>query len=175
MAVENPATASRTPATPGPDVVERAAPDVLFAQLQSGPDGLTDAEAARRLVKFGSNEIPEKRVSALRQLFGYFWGPIPWMIEVAAVLSAVVRHWIDLCIIVALLVFNAGVGFWQERQAADAVAALKQGLAPQARVRRDGAWRQVDAWELVPGDVVRVRLGDVVPADLKLFGEGSLD
>ncbi len=97
------------------------------------------------------------------------------MIEVAAVLSAVVRHWIDLVIVVALLVFNAAVGFWQERQAADAVAALRRGLAPRARVQRDGRWRQVEASELAPGDVIRVRLGDIVPADVKLFGDGYLD
>jgi len=158
-----------------PDVVERSAPDELFGRLASERHGLEREEAARRLSVHGRNEIPERRESLVRQLLGYFWGPIPWMIEVAAVLSAVVEHWVDLVIIGVLLVFNAAVGFWQERQAADAVAALKQGLAPRARVLRSGDWAVVDAAELVPGDVVRIRLGDIVPADVKLFDEGYLD
>jgi H+-transporting ATPase len=158
-----------------PDEVEEASPDAVLRDLGTGPDGLGEEEAARRLDAFGRNELPEHRTSALRQLLGYLWGPIPWMIEIAALLSAVVRHWVDLAIILVLLAFNAGVGFWQERQAADAVDALKRNLAPRSRVRRGGVWHDVDAAELVPGDVVRLRLGDIVPADVKLFGEGSLD
>jgi H+-transporting ATPase len=146
----------------------------LFEILGASREGLDQAEAAKRLDRYGRNEIPERRASVLRQIFGYFWGPIPWMIEVAAVLSAVVRHWVDLVIIVILLVFNAAVGFWQEKQAADAVAALKQNLAPRARVLRAGAWQEIAAAELVPGDVVQVHLGDVVPADIRLFDAGSL-
>jgi H+-transporting ATPase len=171
--VEADATADAGALTP--ELVERSAPDELFGRLASGQHGLESGEAARRLSMHGRNEIPERRVSLARQLLGYFWGPIPWMIEVAAVLSAVVEHWVDLVIIGVLLVFNAAVGFWQERQAADAVAALKQGLAPRARVLRSGDWEMVDAAELVPGDVVRIRLGDIVPADVKLFDEGYLD
>jgi H+-transporting ATPase len=158
-----------------PDEAKDTEPDVMFQRLASSPDGLAGPEVERRLQRFGPNAIPEERVSVLRQLLGYFWGPIPWMIEVAAVLSLAVRHWVDFVIILVLLIFNAGVGFWQERQAADAVEALKARLAPTARVRRDGEWREVDATVLVPGDVVRVRLGDVIPADLKLFGAGFLD
>ncbi len=157
------------------DELEAASPEQLFARLSSRPEGLDDQEAARRLEAYGPNGIPEPQVSLLAQLAGYFWGPIPWMIEIAAMLSAVVRHWVDLVIIVVLLLFNAAVGFWQQRQAADAVAALRQGLAPRARVRRAGSWCEVDATGLVPGDVVRIRLGDIVPADVKLFGEGSLE
>ncbi|MGA7965758.1 MAG: plasma-membrane proton-efflux P-type ATPase, partial [Gammaproteobacteria bacterium] len=96
------------------------------------------------------------------------WGPIPWMIEVAAVLSAVVRHWTDLIVICALLLFNAIIGFWQERKAQNALEALKSQLALRARVRRDGKWQEVAAQDLVPGDVVRVRIGDIIPADIKL-------
>ncbi len=91
------------------------------------------------------------------------------MIEIAAILSAVVGHWTDFWIILALLVFNACVGFWVEYQAGNALSALKSQLALKARVRRDGKWGEVDASELVSGDVVRLRLGDVIPADVKLF------
>ncbi len=131
--------------------------------------GLSSAEAAARLQRYGPNALEEKRVSPLRRLLGYFWGPIPWMIEVAAVLSAVVQHWPDFWIIVALLIFNAGVGFWQEYTAGNAVEALKKQLARHARVLRDGRWREIDAQGLVPGDIIRVRLGDLVPADVKLI------
>ena len=133
------------------------------------PTGLSQAEAARRLAERGYNELPEAAVSPFRQLLGYFWGPIPWMIEIAAVLSLIVRHWEDCAIITVLLVANAGVGFWEEYQAGNAIAALKARLALQARVRRDGAWRTVPARELVPGDVIRIRLGDVIPADARLL------
>ncbi len=143
-------------------------------ELPGSLEGLTTEEAQRRLTEYGPNALEEKKRSVLRQLAGYFWGPIPWMIEVAAVLSAVVGHWTDLAIILVMLVFNAAVGFFQERQAADALAALQGELALRARVRRDGEWRGVPAADLVPGDVVRLRLGDVVPADVALAGAGFL-
>ena len=100
---------------------------------------------------------------------GFFWGPIPWMIEAAAVLSAAVGHWVDLTIISVLLLFNAAVGFWQEHQAANAVDALKKQLAIKARVKRDGQWTEIDSVNLVPGDIVRLRLGDIIPADVRLI------
>ncbi len=90
------------------------------------------------------------------------------MIEVAAVLSLLVRHWIDFAIILVLLLYNAGIGFWQERKAANALSALKKGLAPKAHVKRDGTWSTIDAVDLVPGDIVRLRLGEIVPADVTL-------
>lgn len=175
MSIDRAGTEPRPPGPGGPSSAEQAA-DIpvaeVFQRLGCTPDGLSSEEAADRLARVGSNVLPEEHVSTLQRLFGYFWGPIPWMIEVAAILSAVVRHWTDLAVIVALLVFNAAVGFVQEYQAASAVEALKQQLALQARALRDGDWRSVDAADLVPGDVVRVRLGDVVPADLKLI-EGN--
>ncbi len=130
--------------------------------------GLSSAEAARRLGRYGPNALEEKRISPLRRLLGYFWGPIPWMIEVAAVLSALVQHWPDFWIIVALLIFNAGVGFWQEYTAGNAVEALKKQLAQRARVLRDGQWQEIEARLLVPGDIIRLRLGDVIPADVRI-------
>jgi H+-transporting ATPase len=146
-------------------------------RLGSSPDGLSQAEAVKRLVQYGPNEIAEKKTSALLKFLSYFWGPIPWMIEVAVVLSGVVRHWPDFFIILLLLVANATIGFWEERQAGDAIAALKAKLAIKARVKRDGTWITPPARDLVPGDIIRLRLGDIVPADARLLDgdELSLD
>ncbi len=130
--------------------------------------GLSSQEAARKLAETGPNALPEEKTAPWLRFLRFFWGPIPWMIEVAAVLSAVVRHWTDLIVICALLLFNAVIGFWQERKAQNALEALKSQLALKARVRRDGQWQEIPARELVPGDLVRVRLGDVIPADIEL-------
>jgi H+-transporting ATPase len=138
-------------------------------QLDSSPDGLTAVEAKKRLAKYGSNEIEEETTSSLRALLAYFWGPIPWMIEVAVILSAALGHWADFFIILLLLVANAGVGFSEEHQAGKAIAALKAQLAIKARVLRDGKWVTPPAGELVPGDVIRMRIGDIVPADARLL------
>ncbi len=142
--------------------------DVLRA-LDAKPDGLSNDEARRRLEQFGLNVLEEREESELRKFLGYFWGPIPWMIEIAAILSAAISHWLDLIIILAMLGINAVVGFWQEHQASNAIDALKKQLAPKARVRRDNKWQQIDADTLVPGDAVRMELGDVIPADVKLI------
>jgi H+-transporting ATPase len=130
--------------------------------------GLSVAEAEKRLKQYGPNEIPEKKTNPIIRFLGYFWGPIPWMIEVAVVLSAYLAHWDDFGVILALLFVNAIVGFWQEYKAENAIELLKQRLALKARVLRDGKWSEIPARELVPDDVVRVRLGDIAPADLKL-------
>ncbi|MEJ2155740.1 MAG: plasma-membrane proton-efflux P-type ATPase [Desulfobacteraceae bacterium] len=142
--------------------------DELMAQLDATAQGLSSDKAQQRRAQVGANEIPEQSRSALVQFLGYLWGPIPWMIEAAALLSLLVRHWLDLIIIMILLFFNAVVGFWQEHQAGNAVAALKKRLALKSRVRRDGRWQLVDAKDLVPGDIIRLRLGDIIPADAKL-------
>ncbi|MEO6974134.1 MAG: plasma-membrane proton-efflux P-type ATPase, partial [Rhodoferax sp.] len=138
-------------------------------KLGSSPDGLSDAEAKKRLTQYGPNEIEEKKTNVLLKLLSYFWGPIPWMIEIAVVLSAVVGHWPDFGIILLLLIANAAVGFWEERQAGNAIEALKAKLAIKARVKRDGKWINPPARELVPGDAIRLRLGDIVPADARLL------
>jgi len=141
----------------------------LMTQLGATSQGLSTDEAQRRLARFGANEIKEKTTSPIVKFLGYLWGPIPWMIEAAAILSLVVHHWVDLGIIVALLLFNAGVGFWQEYQAGNAVAALKKKLALKSRVLRQGSWQLLNARELVPGDIIRLRAGDIIPADAKLI------
>ena len=137
--------------------------------MGSSPDGLSQAEAQKRLAQYGPNEIEEKKTNQFLKFLTYFWGPIPWMIEIAVILSGVVRHWPDFFIILLLLVANAVVGFWEEHQAGNAIAALKAKLAIKARVKRDGKWTTPEARELVPGDVIRVRLGDIVPADARLL------
>ena len=138
-------------------------------KLGSSPDGLAQAEAQKRLTQYGPNEIEEKKTNPFLKFLSYFWGPIPWMIEIAVILSGVVRHWPDFFIILLLLVANAVVGFWEEREAGNAIAALKAKLAVKARVKRDGKWINPPARELVPGDVIRMRLGDIVPADARLL------
>ena len=141
----------------------------LQAKLGSSPDGLTQAEAQKRLTQYGPNEIEEKKTNQLLKFLSYFWGPIPWMIEAAVILSAVARHWPDFGIILLLLLANAMAGFWEEHQAGNAIAALKAKLAIKARVKRDGKWISAAARDLVPGDVIRMRLGDIVPADARLL------
>jgi H+-transporting ATPase len=141
----------------------------VAAKESATPQGLTQAEAQRRQIESGFNEIPERSVNPVLKFLTYFWGPIPWMIEVAAVLSAILRHGADFAIIAALLLGNAVVGFWEEYQAGNAIAALKARLALEARVKRDGVWTTVPARELVPGDLIRLRLGDIIPADARLL------
>jgi H+-transporting ATPase len=144
-------------------------------RLESSPDGLTHAEAAKRLEQYGPNEIVEHKTNPLLKFLSYFWGPIPWMIEVAVILSGVVGHWPDFFIILLLLVANAVVGYTEEHQAGNAIEALKAKLAITARVRRDGAWVTPPARELVPGDVIRLRLGDIVPADARLLDGDEIE
>ncbi|HUC48079.1 MAG TPA: plasma-membrane proton-efflux P-type ATPase [Xanthobacteraceae bacterium] len=140
--------------------------------VEPSPDGLSTAEAQHRLAQYGENALAEHHVSVLERLARFFWGPIPWMIEIAAVLSGALRHWNDLAIILTMLFINAGVGFWQEFKADNAIALLKQRLALKARVKRDGAWQDIQARLLVPGDLILIKLGNVVPADAKLVGDG---
>ncbi len=144
-------------------------------QLETSADGLTQAEATKRLTTYGPNEITEHHTNALLKFLSYFWGPIPWMIEIAVILSGVVGHWPDFFIILVLLVANALVGYIEERQAGNAIDALKAKLAVTARVRRDGAWTTPAARELVPGDVIRLRLGDIVPADARLLDGDEIE
>ena len=150
------------------DLKSMPLPDVE-KKLSSSPDGLSQTEAEKRLSQYGPNEIEEKKTNGLLKFLSYFWGPIPWMIEVAVILSGVVRHWPDFFIILLLLLANAVVGFWEEHEAGNAIDALKAKLAVKARVIRDGKWITPPARELVPGDVIRLRLGDIVPADARLL------
>lgn len=122
--------------------------------------------------QFGPNSIEEKQKSAILKFLSYFWGPIPWMIEVAAILSIVVKHWSDFFVILALLVFNAVIGFWQEMKASNALDSLKKQMALKALVKRDGEWKEINSSEIVPGDLVKVTSGDIIPADM-MFVQGD--
>ena len=171
-----PDTASPKDAQFKPEAKEGAKDDLkalplaeVEKKLGSSPDGLSQAEATKRLAQYGPNEIEENKTNALLKFLKYFWGPIPWMIELAVILSGVVQHWPDFFIILVLLFANATIGFWEERQAGNAIDALKAGLAIKARVKRDGKWITPAAKDLVPGDVIRLRLGDIVPADARLL------
>ncbi len=141
----------------------------LFSRYQTGPDGLSDAQAQEGLIQFGPNDLPEHRVSRLRKILGYFWGPIPWMIEIAVILSYITGRYDDFLIILLLLWVNAVVGFWQENKAGNAIELLKQKLALTAHVKRNGRWSEIAGRDLVPGDIVRVRIGEIIPADLILY------
>jgi len=151
-----------------PDL-ERAALDTVYAALGASPEGLSGNEAAQRLTKYGRNELVEEEISDLQKFLRFFTGPIAYMIEAAALLSLLMGHWADLAIILVLLFYNAISGFWQERKASDALAALKAGMAPKATALRDGEFTSIDAAEVVPGDVLRIKLGEVVPADVRFI------
>src|SRR5437016_4288192 len=160
---------------PTSDLAGTASPTIaeILAKLATDPNtGLNPTQVQERLKKYGPNALAEEKKSALSAFLVYVWGPISWMIEAAALMAFIVRDWGDFTIIASLLLFNALLGFWEEHEAANALDALKSSLALKARVLRDGKWQEVDARTLVPGDVIRLYLGDVVPADCKLI-EGN--
>ncbi len=141
-----------------------------LAELESDAErGLSEQEARRRLQQYGPNAIEEKEEPLWHRIFRRFWGPIPWMIEVAAILSAIVQKWEDFVIITIMLLVNAALDFFQEHRALNALAALKQRMALEVTVLRDGEYRTIPARELVPGDIVKLKIGDLVPADVQLL------
>ncbi len=135
--------------------------------------GLSTAEARARLKKYGPNKIEARERTWWQRLLLRFWGPIPWMIEIAAVLSAIARRWEDFVIIMIMLLVNAFVDFYQESKALNAIEVLKKKLALKALVKRDGRWQVIDAAGLVPGDIIKLKIGNVIPADVLLLGEGD--
>jgi H+-transporting ATPase len=132
--------------------------------------GLTSEEARRRLEKFGLNTMPDTALHPWRMAIEKFWAPVPWMLEGAIVLQLALGKYVEAAIIVGLLIFNAALGLLQESRAQATLAALKSRLALNASVRRDGVWKTIPAAELAPGDVVKLSLGGVVPADARLTG-----
>src|SRR5262252_250036 len=140
-----------------------------FHATNSSKNGLDSAEAKRRLPQYGRNALEDRTESKWHKLLSYFWGPLPFLIEAAAIISALRSDWPDFAVVTGLLLYNAAVGFWQDNKAANALAALKKGLAPRARALRDNQWVTIDAAELVPGDIVSVTAGQIVPADLVLI------
>jgi len=152
-----------------PDL-EKLPIDQVVAQLAAQPDrGLTAADAQQRLARYGPNALIEQEESLAAKVLAHFTGPIAYMIEAAAIVSALLGRWEDFAIISGLLLFNVGLELWQDMKASNALAALKKGLAPQATALRDAEWQTVQAATLVPGDIVKIRLGMIVPADLRLL------
>jgi len=138
--------------------------------------GLSAGEAALRLAQFGANEVAEEQPHPLLALLRKFWSPVPWMLEVTIILQLVLGKPDEAAVIAVLLVVNAVLGFLQEGRANKALALLRQRLDIEARVLRDGRWQRLSARSLVPGDAVHVRMGDLVPADLRLVeGQVQLD
>jgi len=142
----------------------------LLKELKSdAKSGLREKDVSERLEKFGYNEIVERKESLLVRFLKNFWGPIPWMIEAAVILSIIDKDWKDVIIIGSLLLINGLIEFVQGYKADNAMAMLKKNLASKSRVMRDGKWHELEARELVPGDIIRIRLGDIIPADVKLL------
>jgi len=129
--------------------------------------GLDTSQIFERRQRFGSNEIIEREEPLWHRIFRRFWGPIPWMIEVAAILSCIVQKWEDFAIIMTMLLINAGVDFFQEHRALNALKVLKQHLDVETTVFRSGEFERVPARDLVPGDIIKLKIGDIVPADVQ--------
>ena len=135
----------------------------------STPSGLSSAEAARRLLNFGPNRVVEERVQPLARVMAHFWAPVPWMLEATIALQVTIGERLEALMIATLLLLNVGLGVFQENRANAALALLKQRLVLKVRVKRDGAWVEAPAADLVPGDIVQASLGSVVPADLRII------
>ncbi|VAW60046.1 Lead, cadmium, zinc and mercury transporting ATPase; Copper-translocating P-type ATPase, partial [hydrothermal vent metagenome] len=131
--------------------------------------GLSEAQVKNRISQYGYNEIQEIEESIFHRLFRRFWGPVPWMIEIAALLSAIVQKWEDLIIILIMLLVNAGLDFLQEHRALNALKSLKSRISLEVTVLRTGTYQQISSRELVPGDLIKLKIGDIIPADVQLL------
>jgi H+-transporting ATPase len=146
----------------------------MTAPEAATPMGLTSAEARQRLGEFGPNTVSEQAPPAWRVYLAKFWGPIPWLLEIAIVLQIGIGKYVEAAVVSGLLLFNATLGFIQEGRAGAALAALKKRLAPTALTRRDGEWVRLAASGLVPGDVIALPLGALVPADARIVSGAVL-
>jgi len=142
--------------------------------LETSPNGLTQSEAQKRIGRFGRNEVVEKEKNPVLDFLSHYWGPMPWLLESAIVLSYVLGHYLELAVVFGLLTMNAIIGFAHTRSSRRALGLLKKRLAVQARVLRNGEWKIQDAKDLVPGDIIGIGLGDLVPADAKVLGDGRV-
>ena len=148
---------------------EKLSPEETEKKLETDLEkGLSSSECNKRLREYGENILEATKKSIWLRLVSFFWGPIPWMIEIAAILSGFLHRWPDFIMIIALLLINAVLGFFQEYKANNAIEALKEKLALKARVLRNGIWKTIEAKDLVPGDIIAVKLGNIIPADIKL-------
>nr|XP_010929115.1 plasma membrane ATPase 4 [Elaeis guineensis] len=150
--------------------------DEVFEQLKCSREGLTSADGEQRLQIFGPNKLEEKKESKLLKFLGFMWNPLSWVMEIAAIMAIVLANgggkppdWQDFVGIVVLLIINSTISFIEENNAGNAAAALMAGLAPKTKVLRDGKWSEQEAAILVPGDIISIKLGDIVPADARLL------
>ena len=149
---------------------EKAAVDEVLKSFDVNPsEGLSSNAAARQREESGLNEIESEEKNPVLQFLSYFWGPIPWMIEIAAILSVIAGRWEEFGVIFLMLLINGGVSYWHESKASNAIEALKEKLSPDAIVIRDGTRKKIPARELVPGDIIILKIGNIVPADAKLL------
>jgi len=147
-----------------------------FKLLATSMQGLTEAEVKNRIEKFGYNEITEEKKNPFIDFFKRYWGPMPWLLELAVILSCIIGHYFEAIIIFVLLTINVGIGFMHSHRSQKVLEFLKKRLAIKAKVLREGKWVVKDAKEIVPGDIILVGLGDLVPADAKIVsGELSVD
>ncbi|XXG71133.1 hypothetical protein AAC387_Pa07g0458 [Persea americana] len=156
--------------------LERIPIDEVFEQLKCTKEGLTSDEGANRLQIFGPNKLEEKKESKILKFLGFMWNPLSWVMEMAALMAIALANgggkppdWQDFVGIVVLLVINSTISFIEENNAGNAAAALMAGLAPKTKVLRDSRWSEQDAAILVPGDIISIKLGDIVPADARLL------
>ncbi|CAB4292765.1 unnamed protein product [Prunus armeniaca] len=156
--------------------LERIPIEEVFEQLKCSREGLSGEEGAQRLEIFGPNKLEEKKESKFLKFLGFMWNPLSWVMEAAAIMAIALANgdgkppdWQDFVGIVCLLVINSTISFIEENNAGNAAAALMAGLAPKTKVLRDGKWSEEDAAILVPGDIISIKLGDIVPADARLL------
>ncbi|KAJ7966054.1 Plasma membrane ATPase [Quillaja saponaria] len=156
--------------------LEKIPIEEVFEQLKCTREGLTSEEGANRLQVFGPNKLEEKKESKVLKFLGFMWNPLSWVMEAAALMAIVLANgegrppdWQDFVGIISLLVINSTISFIEENNAGNAAAALMAGLAPKTKVLRDGRWSEQDASILVPGDIISIKLGDIVPADARLL------
>lgn len=154
-------------------LTQLVSPNAVIASTNDSSEGLTSDEARRRLEKSGPNSMPDMSSQPARRAIEKLWAPIPWMLEAAIILELVLGKYVEAGIIVVLLLFNAALGFFQEGRAQTTLAALKKRLALTASVRRDGIWKNLPAADLVAGDIIKLSLGGVVAADVKIL-EGNV-
>ena len=142
----------------------------LPSEPKKSPNGLTSEQAAERLKQFGENAIPESKQNPMLAFLKKFWAPVPWMLEITILIELYLGKNVEAIVIGALLIFNAILSYIEENRAQNALSLLRQKLTVQSRTRRDGRWQLIPARDLVPGDVIHLRMGDLVPADAKLCG-----
>ncbi|EGG23155.1 P-type ATPase [Cavenderia fasciculata] len=141
----------------------------ILSELQASDKGLTTAEVEERKKQYGENKIPDVKRYPILEFLSFMWNPLSWTMEIAALVSIILLDWVDFILICALLFLNASIGYYEEHTAGNAVEALKNSLISQARVLRDGEWKAVASTDLVPGDITMIKIGAIIPADLRVI------